>query len=259
MAPISNGHFNLIMNLKISFHFIYYATVALAGYRFWFLPFLALLWIIFQYFLWIYNGEKIISLVTIQHTFIGIPLIAIAILFGVRIIAGEIDDRSLEIAFTIPGGSERLWLAKLFSAFLILLFTSVSLSLLVCAIFKPFPLGMIYGVLQDACFYMILAMAMGAFFRNTSTGVIGILPILGLNMFLTDFGENQIRFLPFFNPHVLLDSTSSSTTIDGGFTSPKELLAWTVQNRIFMALLITFTLLLAFMRANKRETMLDGI
>ena len=118
---------------------------------------------------------------------------------------------------------------------------------------------MVYGALQDACFYMILAMAMGALFRNTTTGVIGTIPILGLNILLTDFGENQIRFLPFFNPHVFLEPSSSSTIIDGGFTSPEELLAWTIQNRITIILLMSFTLFLALMRANKRESMLDGI
>tara|TARA_A100001011_G_scaffold194993_2_gene203345 strand:- start:427 stop:1170 length:744 start_codon:yes stop_codon:yes gene_type:complete len=247
------------MKLKIDFEFIHYAMVALAGHRFWFLPLLALVWIMFQYFLRVRNGVEIINLLTIQYTIIGLPLTALAIFFGVRIIAGELDERSLEIAYTIPGGSERLWLAKLFSAFLILLFTTIILSLSVCTLFKPFPLGMVYGALQDACFYMILAMAMGALFRNTTTGVIGTIPILGLNILLTDFGENQIRFLPFFNPHVFLEPSSSSTIIDGGFTSPEELLAWTIQNRITIILLMSFTLFLALMRANKRESMLDGI
>ena len=106
------------MKLKIDFDFIHYAMIALAGHRFWFLPLLALVWIMFQYFLRVRNGVEIINLLTIQYTIIGLPLTVLAIFFGVRVIAGELDERSLEIAYTIPGGSERLWLAKLFSAFL---------------------------------------------------------------------------------------------------------------------------------------------
>ena len=246
------------MKLKVDFDFIHYAMIALAGYRFWFLPLLALVWIMFQYFLRMRNGLEVINLLTIQYTIIGLPLTALAIFFGVRIIAGEVDERSLEIAYTIPGGSERLWLAKLFSAFLILLFTTLILSILVYAIFKPFPFGMAYGLLQDACFYMILAMALGVLFRSMTSAIISTTAIVCLNILLTDFGENQLRFLPFFNPYVFLESSTTSTIIDGGFTSPKELLAWTIQNRITIALLMSLTLTLAFMRAGKHETMLDG-
>ena len=247
------------MKLAFDIEFMRHAMLVVAGHRFWMLPFATLPWLAFQYYITMNDPTKIIGPGSVQGTLIGVPLTALGMFFGMRIIAGEIDDRSLEIAYTVPGGCERLWFAKLFSAFLMLVFTEAMLSILVYFFFTPFPPGALYGALQASCFYMILAMALGALFRSETSGLIGTAALLGLNGLLTGFGDSQMRFLPFFNPYVYLDTSSSSNVVDGGFTSPEELLAWAIQNRIAMLLLMGAILSLAFMRSNRRETMLDGM
>ena len=49
--------------------------------------------------------------ITTRSGLIGVPLTMLAVFLGLRIIAGEIDGRSLEIAYTVPGGCERVWFA----------------------------------------------------------------------------------------------------------------------------------------------------
>ena len=247
------------MNWRFDYEFMRHAMLVVAGHRFWMLPFATLLWLVFKYVTAIDEPSNVVGPGSVQGTLIGLPLTALAVFFGMRIIAGEIDDRSLEIAYTVPGGCERLWFAKLMSAFLILLFTEAMLATAVYFFFTPFPPGALYGALQAACFYLVLSMAFGALFRNETAALIGTIAVLALNAIITDFGDNQMRFLPFFNPYVFMDASNATNVVAGGFTSPAELLAWTIQNRIAMLLLMAAILSLAFMRSNRRETMLDGM
>ena len=106
---------------------------------------------------------------------------------------------------------------------------------------------------------MILAMALGALFRSEAPGAIATIAVLAANCVITGFGDNQLRFTPFFNPYFIEDPGAGSGNARLAFTSPNELLAWTVQNRISMALLMAAILALAFMRSNRRERMLDGM
>jgi hypothetical protein len=78
---------------------------------------------------------------------------------------------------------------------------------------------------------------------------------LGINGFITGFGENQLRISPFYNPYVLADLSANQAS---EYTSQEELFAWTLQNRIGILLANLAILGLAFMRANRRETMLQG-
>jgi hypothetical protein len=68
--------------------------------------------------------------------------------------------------------------------------------------------------------------------------------ILFLNGLLAGFGEVQRRWSPLFNPLGTVDSSSS------------DLLAWTIQNRIGVALLILALVLLSYVRAERREQLL---
>ncbi len=246
------------MNWRFDIEFLRHALLVVAGRRYWLLPFLPLLWLAFRGLIIFNNPTQAIAGSSVQGHLIGVALVPLAIYLGMRIIAGEIDDRSLEIAYTVPGGCERLWCAKLIAAFLLLIFSESLLAIVVYLFFTPFPPGALYGALQGATFYMILAMAMGTLFRGEAAGAIATLPILWLNGVITDFGDNQIRFSPFFNPYFVADPGDTSGRALG-FTSPTELLAWTIQNRIGMVLLMAAILALAFLRSNRRERMLDGM
>ncbi len=221
------------------------AMLTLAGRYFWVLPLLPLLWlVVVGTVLWL-DGE-IITPEEAQGVLLAVPMTALAIFMGMRIIGGEIDDRSLEIAYTVPGGCERLWYAKLFAAVAVLLCSEVLLGLSVYAFFTPYPLAALYGALQASCFYLILALAFATLFRSEAAGAMATVLVLGLNGLITDFGDNQIRISPFWNPYALTDA------------DPTELFAWTLQNHIGMLLAMVAILSLAFMRANRRERMLSG-
>ena len=222
------------------------ALLVLAGRRFWVLPLLPLLWLAFHALrLLIGLGEGFES-ASAQGALIGLPLTMLAVFLGLRIIAGEIDGRSLEITYTVPGGCQRVWWAKLLAAGLVLIVSEALLAVATFFFFTgKFPLGALYGAFQAAAFYLILAMAMATLFRSETAGAMGTAAVLGFNGILSGFGTNQIRVSPFWNPYTLEEA------------DPTELFAWTLQNRVGVVLVAAAILALAFMRANRREKMLS--
>ena len=227
------------------------AVMTMAGHRYWLMPILPLAWL--PICAWMdFGGE--FEPASAQGILIGLPLTFLAIFLGLRVIAGEIDGRSLEIAYTVPGGCERVWWMKLGAALLLLVAAEVPLAIATWIFFTPFPLDALYGALQAALFYMVLAMGMATLFRSETAGAMFTAAVLGFNGFVTRFGDNQVRvFSPFWNPHA-----AGLVANGGGVSDPSEILAWTVQNRIGFALLTAAILALAFMRAARRERMLDS-
>jgi len=224
-----------------------YALIVVAGRRYWLLPLLTLGWLVFQAGVTLLGAEgERAAQDSAQGTLIGVPLTLLGAFLGLRIIAGEIDGRSLEIAYTVPGGAERVWWAKILASVLLLLASEAILASVTFVFFTPFPASALYGALQPALFYLVLAMGLATLFRGEAAGAMGVAAILGFNALITGFGENQVRISPFWNPLALDDP------------DPTELLAWTLQNRIGIVLAMAAILALTFMRANRRETMLGA-
>jgi hypothetical protein len=121
-----------------------------------------------------------------------------------------------------------------------------TLALVTVTLITGFPLGALYGAFQAACFYLVLSLSLATLFRSQIGGGVFTVILLGINGALTGFGNVQLRGSPFFNPYVIVGADST------------DLLAWTVQNRIGMLLLMAGILSLAFMRANRRERMLSS-
>lgn len=243
------------MSWRPDLDFLRHALLIVAGHRFWVFPFLPLLWLLFQAVTLYMNPNESFTASEAQGPLLAVPLTALAVFFGMRIIAGEIDDRSLEIAYTVPGGVERLWFAKLAAALLLLIASEALLAATVFVFFTPFPPGALYGAMQAACFYLILSMAMSTLFRGEAAGAIATAAILMFNGVITGFGDNQIRISPFWNPYALEEGSPASAL---SLTGSTELLYWTLQNRIGMLLAMAAIMALAFMRANRRERMLGG-
>ena len=222
------------------------AAVTVAGHRFWLLPLMPLGWLA------VCAGATLLGMsgefepVDAQVLLIGLPMTVLAVFLGLRVIAGEVDGRTLEIAYTVPGGVERVWWAKLAGAALMLVLAEALLAAVTWSFFTAFPLMALYGALQGAVFYLVLAMAMATLFRSEVAGAIATVALLALNGFITGFGDNQLRFSPFWNP------------LAADQADPQQLFANAVQNRIGVALIAAGILALAFMRANRRERMLDG-
>ena len=150
------------------------ALLVVGGRRFWLLPLLPLLWLLFQAgVLLIVGGGEGFGPAAAQGALIGLPLTLLAAFLGIRIIAGEIDGRNLEIAYTVPGGCERVWWAKLFASVLILVTSEVLLAGVTFTFFTPFPWSALYGAMQAALFYLVLSMAMATLFRSEAAGAMG--------------------------------------------------------------------------------------
>lgn len=230
------------------FYLLRLVLVMMVGRRFWLLPLLPLAWMVFLKLDLFNFGEFLFAVTpeTIQGLVLGVPMALLGIFLGIRVIAGEIDDRSLELAYTVPGGSERLWRIKLIAAVTMLLVVEATLALATITLITSFPLGALYGALQAGCFYLVLSLSLATLFRSQIGGGVFTVILLGINGVLTGFGNAQLRGSPFFNPYVIVEADNA------------DLLAWTVQNRIGMLLLMAGILSLAFMRANRRERMLSS-
>ena len=222
------------------------ALLVVAGRRFWLLALLPLLWLLFQAGVLILGAGEGFAPSSAQGALIGAPLTILAIFLGMRIIAGEIHGRSLEIVYTVPGGCERVWWTKLCASILVLAAAEALLAAVTYAFFTPFPWSALYGALQAALFYLVLSMGMATLFRSEAAGAMAIAAILGFNGLISGFGDNQVRISPFWNPHAIENA------------DPTELFAWTLQNRIGMILAMAAILALSFMRAHRRERMLGG-
>lgn len=216
------------------------------GRRLWLVPALALLWPLYHVVTVLAGWRELpFDAADVQNGLIGIPLAVLAIGLGVTVIAAEIEQRTLEVAYTVPGGARRVWIAKLGAAAAALLATGLLLAIIAAAIFARYPLSSIYGALQGAGFYLVLAAGLGALLRNEISAALVASVVLGLNGFLTGFGNVPSRWSPLFNPLAVKDLSGT------------EMIAWTVQNRIGFALLIVSLVTLTCARAERREVLLS--
>lgn len=218
------------------------SAVLLAGRRFWLLPLLPLVWLAVQAFMLVAGMRPSLEPAAAQNSLIGVPVAVLAIFLGGRTITGELDQHSLEIAYTVPGGAHRVWLGKLAAATLMLLSSLVLLAAISYAFFTDFPvLQSLYGATQGVVFYLVAAMGFATLFRSDVAGSLATIGLLGLNSLLSSF-----RVSPFWNPLMVEEADAA------------QMLALSVQNRIGTALAIAAIVALTFVRAERRERMLAG-
>ena len=138
-APLRGGRDSAMRRGRRGVGLLRLALLVVAGRRFWLLPFLPLLWLLFQAGILIIGAGEGFTPSSAQVPLVGLPLTLLAVFLGLRIIAGEIDGRSLEIAYTVPGGCERVWWAKLFASTLVLLASETLLLAGTYIFFTPLP------------------------------------------------------------------------------------------------------------------------
>jgi len=215
------------------------------GRRFWLVPLLALAWPAFQALALVAGWrDEGFEPVDAQNALIGLPLYVLAIGLGVRIIAGEIEQRTLEVTYTVPGGARRVWVSKILAAVLILAVAETLLAIVTAAFFVPYPVTALYGAMQAAVVYLVLSMGLGALLRSEITAVLVVSVMLLMNGLMTGFGGLQTRLSPFFNPLGVPEENQS------------EVFAWLLQNRIGMALAVMALVALSCVRAERREELL---
>jgi ABC-type Na+ efflux pump permease subunit len=215
------------------------------GRRYWLAPLLTLVWPAFQAMRLLVGWQQsAFEAGHVQTALIGFPLIILGIGLGVRIIADEMDRRTLEIAYTVPGGAHRVWLAKLAAAAGLIIAAALLLAAVCFAIFVSVPLGALFGAVLQALFYLVLAMGAATLTKSEITGALGAVGVLCFNGLMTGFGQHTTRWAPTFNPLLLVEMDRA------------RVLAWTIQNRIGLVLAIAALAALAFARAERREKLL---
>ncbi len=221
------------------------SATLLAGPRFWLLPLAPVLWLAVQAILLVLGRLPAPAPEAAQNLLIGAPVMGLAAFLGGRIIAGEIDERCLEIAYTVPGGARRVWLGKLAAAGLLALASLGLTATLAFVFFTPFPVVQTtYGAAQGAAFCLAAAMGLATLFRSETAGALATVTFLGL--FASRGGLTSFRASPFWNP------------LKTAHADAEQLLAMAVQNRIGTALTIAAITALSFARAERREKMLGG-
>ncbi|MXX75107.1 MAG: hypothetical protein F4210_09040 [Holophagales bacterium] len=221
------------------------SAVLIGGRRYWLLLLSPLLWLAGQAVLLIAGRLPTFEPVSAQNTLIGVPVAILGAFLGGRIIAGELDQRTLEIAYTVPGGASRVWLGKLAAAGLMLLVSLSLMAVFVFTFFTGFPVVQtLHGAAQAAAFYMVTAMGLGSLFRSETAGALGTTALLGLEAFIVNRLGEVPNVSPFWNPLNVQE------------TDAAQVLAMAVQNRIGTALAIAAIVALTFTRAERREKML---
>lgn len=229
----------MIDNIKRYLMIMFYSGRLMAGKRFWIVLFLPLIWPVLRaLFIGIGWSEAKFNPAD-AHMLISLPLSIVAMGLGLRIIAGEIDSRTLEIAYTVPGGCHRVWLAKIATCFCLLLASEVLLALFTMVFLVSVSIGTFYGALQAAMFYLVMGMGLSAFFRSEITGAMATIVFFALG-----FMASSVRISPFFNPLALSPSEKA------------QAVTYAIQNRIFFIILIVVITLLTFLRVERREKML---
>ena len=233
----------MIDNLKRYLRLMLYSARLVAGRKFWIVIFIPVLWLILRAVIIIFgSGGKLGP--QDAHLLMSLPISVVAMGLGIRLIAGEIDGRTLEIAYTVPGGCSRVWLAKIATSVSMLLASEILLAVFTMIFFTSVTPGTFYGVLQASVFYMIAGMAFSAFFRNEITGAMATVVLYSINIFIQLASDVQLRVSPFFNP-LAIESPDK-----------RQILSYTIQNRIFFIILIVILSLLTFARVERREKML---
>ena len=222
-----------------------HAAVANAGHFFWLIPIIVpLLWLGVHELLMFFNIMNNVGVTDIQNRLLGFPLVVVAIVLGLRIVAGEINARTIEIVYTVPGGASRVWTSKLLAAAAILLVSEVVIAVYLWVRITPFPIEVMYGAFQSAVFFLVVAMGFSALFRSEVSGAIVSCALLFICWVMP--GSAITVFSPFFNPYS--ESLPVATNI----------LVATLRNRIGFAIVIAILLWLAFLRGERREKLLSS-
>lgn len=181
-----------------------------------------------------------------QVWLLGLPLGALAVALGVRIIGGEVDASTLEIAYTVPGGEWRIWLARFAAGVILLAAADLLLAAVTFVFLTELGFGAVYGAFQGAVVMLALGMGLGALLRGTITAAMVATPLLALAVMTgATSSPGLARISPLYDPLHSRDA------------APADVIAWTVQNRLAMVLVVVALVALACSRAARRERMIS--
>ena len=211
------------------------------GRKYQLLPFATLPWLVYKFVMLLESGQLEYRAINVQNELIGLPLCLLAIWLGVGIVAREIEARTLETTYSLAHEARLLWYMKLLCAGMILLLSEALLALVSYAVFTDFPISLLYRSMQSAVFFLVLAMGLGALFRNEILAAMVTMAVLVF--FYNSMTNNYIS--PMFNP------------LELDLIAQGEAQLMVTQNFLLTLFLVFILVGLTFLRIGRREVLLN--
>ncbi len=232
-----------LARLAVQGRLVRLSMVGVAGRRFWLLPLAPMLWPALLKFFSVIGEGGAPAPGAVAGWVLGLPTGALAVALGCRIVGGEVDQRTLEVVYTVPGGARRVWLARFAAASLLALGGELAAALVAhLTLVDIRPLDLV-SCWIGSLFLLAVGLLAGAVFRGVITAALAAVPVLALSLFM----GGTVRFAPFF----------SAAALAGRF-DPADVLVWTFQSRVGFLLLTALLVAMAVARAENREAMLRG-
>ncbi|GAB4373971.1 MAG: hypothetical protein Kow0062_11470 [Acidobacteriota bacterium] len=171
---------------------------------------------------------------------LGLPCGVLAVALGCRLVASEVDQRTLEVVYTVPGGARRVWLARFAAGAALVLLGELAAALAAFLMLVDVTAFDLLSSWIGALFLLAVSMLAGALFRSVITGALAAAPVLVLSVLI----GGTVRVAPFF-------SVASLAEYD-----PADVAAWAFQSRAGFLLATALLVAMAISRAENREAML---
>jgi len=224
-----------------------YALIMQFGRRFWLVACLPLMWLLLQQLLLWAGWHENFTADMVQNSLIGFPLYCFAIACGVRVVAADIEQRTLEVALSASGGAWQIWTVKTLAAALLLGCSLLIMSLACWLLFSnfsstEFPGLALIGVGKALLFFLILSVYMGSRIKSE-------LPALVIMLGLLAFGlaQSDQFWSPLFNP--------LNTSINEQY-STYQIATWTQRNHVLCATLLALIVWLLHSRSEHSEQLI---
>lgn len=207
------------------------------GRRFYFIPWFVLVWPCYHAIKALGSGPIPYSPADAQNELIGLPIYFLSIGLGVRIVASEVEKRTLEVAYTLPSGAGDIWRWKIISSLVIILWAIALLAVTTWIFFTPYPIDVLYRVMQGALFFLVFSMSAGALLGTELIAAL-VSGALLLTLYPQFYG---VRWSPIFDP--LFADVYDNTKIS----------FWLFQNYVWVLTITVLIGLYTFFRVEQRE------
>lgn len=224
-----------------------YALIMQFGRRIWLVACLPFMWLVLQQLLLWAGWHENFTADMVQNSLIGFPLYCFAIACGVRVVAADIEHRTLEVALSASGGAWQIWTVKTLAAALLLGCSLLIMSLacwLLLSNFSSteFPWIALIGVSKALLFFLIMSVYVGSRIKSELPALAIMLGVLALGL-----AQSDQFWSPLFNP--------LNTNMLEQY-STYQIATWTQRNHVLCATLLALIVWLLHSRSEHSEQLI---
>jgi len=240
------------INTNRTISLLRYALIMQFGRRFWLVACLPLMWLVLQQLLLWAGWHESFTADMVQNSLIGFPLYCFAIACGVRVVAADIEQRTLEVALSASGGAWQIWTVKTLAATLLMGCSLLIMSLACWLLFTTFlstsflstafPWGALIGVGKALLFFLILSVYVGSRIKSELPALVIMLGVLAFGL-----AQSDQFWSPLFNP--------LNTSMIEQY-STYQIATWTQRNHVLCATLLALIVWLLHSRSEHSEQLI---